>query len=59
MIDSELKELAEKVWNQYWGMTMYTGVGSKLPKSAIPIVKLFFQSGFIEGFRTKEELADK
>ena len=38
---------------------MLTGIGSKLPESAIPFFKQFFQSGFIEGFRTKEELADK
>ena len=59
MKDTELKELAEKAWQQYWEMTMLTGLASKLPESAVPFFKHFFESGFVEGFRTREETADK
>ena len=59
MNDTELKELAKKTWEQYWGMTMLTGLGGKFPESIVPFFKQFFESGFIEGFRTREETADK
>ena len=55
MTDKELKELSEKVWNQYWAMTKLSGLGSKFPDAIIPFLKTFFTSGFVEGYRTKEE----
>ena len=55
MTDTELKELAKQAWEQYWGMTMLSGLGGKFPESIVPFFKQFFESGFVEGYRTKEE----
>lgn len=55
MTKEELKELAEEAWNQYWAMTVLSGLASKLPDAMIPFFKTFFTGGFVEGYRTKEE----
>ena len=55
MKDEELKELSKKIWQQYWGMTMLSGLASKFPSELVPFFEHFFESGFIEGYKTKEE----
>lgn len=55
MLNIALEHLAEKTWEQYWNFAMLTEIKGKLPESAVPFFKQFFKSGFIEGYRTKEE----
>ena len=55
MSEEEIKKLGEQAWNQYWGMTTMVGLARKFPDSIVPFFKQFFEGGFLEGFRTKEE----
>lgn len=57
MSDEEIKNLGEQIWNRYWGMTVASGLASKIPDDIVPFLKQFFISGFLEGFRTKEEIS--
>lgn len=57
MSDEEIKNLGEQIWNQYWSMTVVSGLANKISDDIAPLLKHFFRSGFLEGFKTKEEIS--
>lgn len=51
----ELEREAQVVWNQYWRAVQVTGLAMKMPKAVEPFAEILFKTGFVEGYRTKEE----
>ena len=58
MTDEQIKELADKAWNDYISLTKRV-FGERLPDNLADFMKVAFCGGYFEGWRNAEEIKEK